>query len=75
MFKKLFSCFNDATDKQIDLSRQAQSNQFKPQLAPESNVQGQNINFEMDDSNGLIMQHHFMQQVQSNPKIKQQVSL
>lgn len=61
MFKKLFSCFNDATDQQVDLSRQAQTTQFKPQLAPESNVQGQVINFEMDDSHGQILQHHFKQ--------------
>jgi hypothetical protein len=41
MFKRLFSCFNDANETQhIDLSKKGELNQFKPEVPHESNING-----------------------------------
>ncbi len=55
MFKKLFSCLGDGTNNEqvADLSgnpnQDSEGIQTKPIIHPDSNVQGQQINFEMDD--------------------------
>ena len=52
MFKKLFSCFNDANHTyQVDLSSGTVPMPIssKPELPLDSNIDVQKVNFEMDD--------------------------
>lgn len=61
MFTRFFSCFNDSTEnRHVDLSNPAQGSQFKPQMHPESNINGKNINFEMEDGRVSSLQLNFL---------------
>ena len=67
MFKKLFSCFGEAPEsQQMDLSGQPISNHNKPQMHPESNVNGKEINFEIEDMQSSELHHHFLQSAAFN---------
>jgi hypothetical protein len=78
MFKKLFSCLGDATHQEpvADLSGQQNPlpEQAKPMMHPESNIQGQKINFEVDDFQSTnLLQMHFFQN--NSPNKQQKVSV
>ena len=61
MLSRFFSCCNAATEKdQVDLSKQNDSNPFKPQMHPESNVNGLKINFEEEDDKDNSMHLNFL---------------
>lgn len=77
MFKRLFSCFGEGTmgadlAAQQDLSGQQDGSQAplplqaKPTLHPESNIQGKNINFEIEDFGSSELHQHFLQSAAFN---------
>ncbi|CDW86384.1 UNKNOWN [Stylonychia lemnae] len=64
MFKRFFSCFNDSSDqRQVDLSRNTLQNQqyYIAQVNPESNIIGEQINFETHDFDSSRFQKHLNQ--------------